>query len=192
LALTLHGATWVLWLLVVLSIASLAVMIERIWFYTTDKVDESDLAADMRRLLAKHQAGEENEQAERAAKEALLGAMEGAKAKQRMRLERNLAYLATLGSNAPFVGLFGTVLGIIKAFHDLAGNQGGGPSIVMAGISEALVATAIGLMVAIPAVVAFNYFSRRVKAKMTDVDWIAHLAMARVSSELATGSEGQA
>ncbi|HEY4394463.1 MAG TPA: MotA/TolQ/ExbB proton channel family protein, partial [Polyangia bacterium] len=75
--------------------------------------------------------------------------------------------------------LFGTVLGIIKAFHDLAAGQaagGLGASTVMSGISEALVATAIGILVAIPAVVAFNYFSRRVRVRMTDVDWLAHLA----------------
>ena len=86
---------------------------------------------------------------------------------------------------APFVGLFGTVLGIIKAFHDLAATQGtagAGASTVMAGISEALVATAIGLLVAIPAVVAFNYFSRRVRVRMAEVDWMAHLAAEDVQS----------
>jgi len=175
LAFTLHGATWVLWLLIALSVASLAVMIERAWFYARHRIDSSKLAAEMRGLLA--------EQQELVGKDALAGAMEGAKANERMRLERNLAYLATLGSNAPFVGLFGTVLGIIKAFHDLAANQAGDPSVVMSGISEALVATAVGLMVAIPAVVAFNFFSRRVTAKMADVDWKAHMAMCQVSSE---------
>ena len=111
----------------------------------------------------------------------VAAALEGAKARERLRLERNLAFLATLGSNAPFIGLFGTVLGIIKAFHDLAGSQAGGPSVVMAGISEALVATAVGLMVAIPAVVAFNYFSRRVRCSMAQVDWVAQLAIAEVT-----------
>ena len=75
----------------------------------------------------------------------------------RLDLERNLGILGTLGNNAPFIGLFGTVLGIIKAFADLSHNQGGGAAAVMSGISEALVATAVGLMVAIPAVIAFNY-----------------------------------
>ncbi len=111
--------------------------------------------------------------------------MEGAKAHERIRLERNLAFLATLGSNAPFIGLFGTVLGIIKAFHDLSASQAGGPSVVMGSISEALVATAVGLMVAIPAVVAFNVFSRRVKTKMVQVEWMAHLARAQLEAERA-------
>jgi biopolymer transport protein ExbB len=92
-------------------------------------------------------------------------------------------FLGTLGNNAPFIGLFGTVLGIIKAFHDLAGGQAGGPSVVMAGISEALVATAVGLIVAIPAVVAFNIFSRRVRVRMSQAEWMAHLAVAELKTE---------
>jgi hypothetical protein len=119
----------------------------------------------------------------------LAAAAAGAKARERLRLERNLAFLGTLGSNAPFVGLFGTVLGIIKAFHDLAGNQAGGPAVVMAGISEALVATAVGLMVAIPAVVAFNYFNRRVRTTMTQVEWMTELALAQLRAAGQPGSE---
>ncbi len=82
---------------------------------------------------------------------------------ERMKLERYLAVLGTLGNIAPFIGLFGTVVGIIKAFQDLALAGGGGPSVVARGIAEALVATAGGLLVAIPAVIIYNYFMRRVK-----------------------------
>jgi biopolymer transport protein ExbB len=81
---------------------------------------------------------------------------------ERSRLEQGLTVLATLGSNAPFIGLFGTVLGIIQAFGALGAHQTNA-SDIMVGISEALVATAIGLFVAIPAVVAFNVFSRRLR-----------------------------
>lgn len=81
---------------------------------------------------------------------------------RRAELERGLTLLATVGSNAPFIGLFGTVLGIIQAFGELS-LQHGGTGSVMAAISEALIATAIGLLVAIPAVVAFNAFQKRVK-----------------------------
>jgi len=87
-------------------------------------------------------------------------------ARERARYERFLSFLGTLGSNAPFVGLFGTVLGIIKAFNDLGAVAVRGSAIqqtVMAGISEALVATAVGLGVAIPAVVAYNAFTRWLK-----------------------------
>ncbi|PLX92205.1 MAG: flagellar motor protein MotA [Desulfuromonas sp.] len=74
--------------------------------------------------------------------------------------QKRLTVLATLGNNAPFIGLFGTVLGVIKAFHDLHLQQGSGIKVVMGGISEALVATAMGLLVAIPAVIAYNAFSK--------------------------------
>ena len=81
---------------------------------------------------------------------------------ERRVLERWMLLLGTLGNNAPFIGLFGTVLGVIKAFHDLA-QSGAGPEVVMAGLSEALVATAVGLLVALPCVFAFNLLSKRVK-----------------------------
>lgn len=87
--------------------------------------------------------------------------------RSKVALEKNLPFLATIGSNAVFVGLFGTVLGIIKAFHDLS-QSGSGAQAVMSGISEALVATAVGLMVAIPAVVAFNLFQKQVRKKLTE------------------------
>lgn len=81
---------------------------------------------------------------------------------ERPHLERYLNFLATVGSNAPFIGLLGTVFGIMEAFRALATSQGE-ITAVMVGISEALVATAIGLIVAIPAVVAYNFFQKRVK-----------------------------
>lgn len=81
----------------------------------------------------------------------------------KLSLEKRLGILATFGNNAPFIGLFGTVLGIIQAFHDLGRASEFGVRVVMAGISEALVATALGLFVAIPSVIAYNYFVRRVK-----------------------------
>lgn len=179
LTLALHGASWVLWLLIGLSIASLAVMLERLWYFATHRLDPGQLHADMCALLDAQPGTSRGVPGV----ETLVAAAEGAKAKERMRLERNLAFLATLGSNAPFIGLFGTVLGIIKAFHDLAGAQAGGPGVVMAGISEALVATAVGLVLAIPAVVAFNFFNRRVRTRMIEVDWMAQLAVARFERE---------
>jgi biopolymer transport protein ExbB len=176
LGLTLHGAAWVLWLLVALSVVSLAIMLERWWYFRTHRPAPAALANDVRTLLVEA-VGPEVLEHEPPAEE-LAAAVEGAKAHEKLRLERNLAFLATLGSNGPFIGLFGTVLGIIKAFHDLAGGAmaSGGATVVMAGISEALVATAVGLLVAIPAVVAFNYFSRRIKVRMAEVEWMAQLA----------------
>jgi len=89
---------------------------------------------------------------------------------ERMKLERFLSVLGTLGNIAPFIGLFGTVVGIIKAFRDLALAGGGGPSVVAKGIAEALVSTAAGLLVAIPAVIIYNYFMRRVKGIGVDME----------------------
>ena len=98
-------------------------------------------------------------------------------------MERNLAFLGTVGNNAPFVGLFGTVIGIIVAFNELSLNTQGGASTVMGGISEALVATAIGLLVAIPAVAAFNTFQRRIKVIVGDSNSVTHTILAGLKGE---------
>jgi biopolymer transport protein ExbB len=89
---------------------------------------------------------------------------------QQPKLEQSLAFLATVGSNAPYIGLFGTVLGIMKSFHDLANSTNAGQQTVMSGISAALIATAAGLLVAIPNIVAFNYFQKQVKAIIGSVE----------------------
>lgn len=81
----------------------------------------------------------------------------------KLTLEKRLGILATFGNNAPFIGLFGTVLGVINAFATLSKGSEFGVNAVMGGISEALVATAAGLFVAIPSVIAYNYFVRKIK-----------------------------
>jgi biopolymer transport protein ExbB/biopolymer transport protein TolQ len=93
----------------------------------------------------------------------LADALDGAVTAKRKELERGMNLLGTLGNNAPFVGLFGTVIGVIQAFNQLgAGQDKAAMTNVMAGIAEALVATGVGLFVAIPAVVAYNVFQKRV------------------------------
>ena len=136
LGVTLIGAEWVLYLLLLMSIISLALIAERVVFYRRAERDRPALRAA---LDSEGEAG------------------------LRVHLERNLTFLASVGSNAPFIGLFGTVLGIIKAFSDLAGDMSGGADVVMEGISEALVATAVGIFVAIPALAAYNGFQRKVE-----------------------------
>ncbi|MBI3288279.1 MAG: MotA/TolQ/ExbB proton channel family protein [Elusimicrobia bacterium] len=89
---------------------------------------------------------------------------------ERVKLERFLGVLGTLGNISPFIGLFGTVVGIIKAFRDLAASGTGGPTVVAKGIAEALVATAAGLLVAIPASILYNYFMRRLKVITVDME----------------------
>lgn len=93
-----------------------------------------------------------------------------------IQLKRGLGFLATVGSTAPFIGLFGTVVGIINAFRSIAATGSGGMSVVSGGIAEALVSTALGIFVAIPAVVAFNHFTGKIEN--------FHVEMNRASSQL--------
>ncbi len=193
------GAEWVMWVLVVLSLISVYVMVERLlYFGTATKADadvrrslfealgdrDLDKAAKLTRDTAGPGAriiGEMVAVASRG-KAALEAAMSSGRAEEKLRLDRNLSFLGTLGANAPFIGLFGTVLGIIQAFNELAKsgvNAGGQQSTaVMAGISEALVATAVGLLVAIPAVVAYNMFQRKVKRTLAHAESLATSAFA--------------
>ena len=197
LSFTLLGSEWVLWLLVALSVLSVAVMVERAFFLSPGrggKFDFDTIGKELLRFLregdvggARRALGEGRGPESQVAAagldqvgrgpDAVSEAMASTKSRLRLDLERNLGVLGTLGNNAPFIGLFGTVLGIIKAFADLARNQGGGAATVMSGISAALVATAVGLMVAIPAVVAFNYFQTRVRRTLGRVDAVAHLIL---------------
>jgi biopolymer transport protein ExbB len=175
LAITTLGADWVLWLLLGLSFVSVAVMIERAIFFGTRRLGTADgvarmlLGGDLAGAVAAV-AGREGMEAEvvRAAvehagrgPEAVEEVVAARVERTRLDYERRLVFLGTLGNNAPFIGLFGTVLGVIRAFADLAAHPGaGGAATVMAGISEALVATAVGLFVALPAVVMFNLYTR--------------------------------
>ena len=202
---TLLGSEWVLWLLIGLSLLSVTIMVERGLFLAARRADFEAIGKELLAFLTKgdpagaRKALDGNrapeslvaaaglEQYDRGA-EAMSEAMASAKSRLRLDLERNLGVLGTLGNNAPFIGLFGTVLGIIKAFADLSHNSGGGAAAVMAGISEALVSTAVGLMVAIPAVIAFNFFQAKVRKTLANIDAIAHLVLASFGD----GAEGQA
>ncbi len=113
-------------------------------------------------------------------------AMLGASALQKLKLEKRLTYLGTVGNNAPFIGLLGTVIGIVGAFDELGKQKGSAagavaqvaPEAVMTNISEALVATAVGLLVAIPAVAAFNWFQRIVRATLANTEALSHVLLA--------------
>ncbi len=194
---TLLGAEWVLWLLIGLSVLSIGIMVERLLYFQARRFDAAALIRDVRRALEDDDdtalTKRYRDRPAMAAQVALRGiaerhkgidavseAMNSEKTRARQEHEHYLIILGTLGNNAPFIGLFGTVLGIIKAFNDLSENTQGGAEVVMLGISEALVATAVGLMVAIPAVVAFNYFNRRVRAATSSTDVIAHSILAEM------------
>jgi biopolymer transport protein ExbB len=122
-----------------------------------------------------------------AVREVIAGTVE----RIRIEYELRLAFLGTLGNNAPFIGLFGTVLGVIRAFVDLARNPAaGGAGTVMAGISEALVATAVGLFVALPAVVAYNLFQRSLRRSTQRATALGHAAVAFLEAGPAAGRAG--
>ncbi len=202
LALTNLGAEWVLWLLLALSVGSIAVVIERAAFFFARRARDADDLA--RLLLAGDLAGAASAVAGRAGLEvevvraAAEHASKGPEAvrevvsatveRSRLEYERRLAFLGTLGNNAPFVGLFGTVLGIIRAFVDLSKNPGAaGAGTVMAGISEALVATAVGLFVALPAVVAYNSFQRALRRAAQRATALGHAAVASLEARSREG-----
>ena len=96
--------------------------------------------------------------------------MQIALSEQRLLFERNLGVLGTMGNTAPLIGLLGTVWGIMRAFHDLASTGSAGPSVVAAGIAEALFTTAAGLVVAVPAVMLYNHFTRRTNVLLTEAE----------------------
>ncbi|HVK72218.1 MAG TPA: MotA/TolQ/ExbB proton channel family protein [Kofleriaceae bacterium] len=191
------GAEWVMWVLIALSVASIAIMVDRaLWFrgrdVDTDAAREEvragfaggDLAPLIRTWKASPaiplQVAARGLEAAAGGAEAAAEAMHGERARWRRMADRNLIWLGTLGNNVPFVGLFGTVLGVIKAFEDLKQPGSAGEQAVMSGIAEALTATAIGLLVAIPAVVAFNYFGRRVKVLLGGADEMAHAVLSGI------------
>lgn len=186
----------VLFLLLVLSVLSIGMILER--FFALKKV-----AADSARVRSRIKMALQSNSVEdfediardpstlegRAASYALRHLKEGGgKAveelfnafalTERPDLERFLGFLATVGSNSVYIGLFGTVLGIMKAFQDLAQSPEAGQQTVMAGISIALVATATGLFVAIPAVLFYNYFSKQVKGIMQSLESVKELCLA--------------
>lgn len=194
---SLIGAEWVLWLLVALSILSIGIMVERFLFFKARAIDTKTLSKDIRAAFDDDDAetfhkryGHVEKMAVLVARrglderkkgiDAVSEAMNSEKTRVKKDHEQFLIVLGTLGNNAPFIGLLGTVIGIIKAFNDLAEDSQGGAEVVMSGISEALVATAVGLLVAIPAVIGFNYFNRRVRAETVMTDDIAHTILAEL------------
>jgi biopolymer transport protein ExbB/TolQ len=179
LKLALFGSQWVMWLLLGLSVLSISAMVERWLFFRSAEKDVDDLAEKTCALIERGDEGATRRFLEqrgtieslvlaRVARWASGGAdsfadaLDGEMTMKRKELERGMNLLGTLGNNAPFVGLLGTVIGVIQAFNQLgAGQDKAAMGNVMAGIAEALVATGVGLFVAIPAVVAFNVFQKK-------------------------------
>jgi biopolymer transport protein ExbB len=205
-------ASWVMWILLGLSVVDLIIIIERALFLRSIRDDVPKLAAELDALLRAGRVREalDRMKASRSAEAAVvvaglrhsdLGpasaekAMAGAQALQRVRLERGLAVLGTVGNNAPFLGLLGTVIGVIEAFEILgrpadvaaAAAQAASalaPQAIMSSIAEALVATAVGLFVAIPAVAAFNWYQRRIQTVGANTEALSNVLLAHLAAEV--------
>ncbi len=192
------GAEWILWVLVLLSFVSVGVFAERLIFYRKVAAQTEQI----RQLIIKGLADGDIDgvvnglasndsmqarvvayglrEAERGP-EAVLELCRGATGMEKLRYERGLTVLATVGSNAPFVGLFGTVMGVIMAFDQLRGlgdASADTSAAVMGAIAEALVATGVGLLVAIPAIVFYNVLKGRVKREVSSTSLLVETSVA--------------
>jgi biopolymer transport protein ExbB/TolQ len=199
------GSAWVLYLLMALSVVSISIMIERAVFFFLHR-DDTDALGD--RLIAAlrecdrrraEQLLDESPSIEASVVRSALDWLDGGPAaveealdaemrKKRRELERGMTFMGTLGNNAPFVGLLGTVIGVIQAFHILGeGQNKQAMGNVMSGISEALVATGVGLVVALPAVVAYNILGKKIAEIEANVGIIAKqlLALLKFDAKLA-------
>jgi biopolymer transport protein ExbB len=199
-------ASWVMWILLALSVVSIWLMVERALFF---RRIHDDIPALSRELDSMLRAGRYRDAIERMSRSpsaeaaavlaglraADLGPMSaekaiaGALALERARMERGLAFLGTLGNNAPFVGLLGTVIGIVEAFEVLGRPEALSavgtlaPAGIMGSIAEALVATAVGLFVAIPAVAAYNLFQRKVANVLARSEALTNVLLAHLNAE---------
>jgi len=156
-------AKGIVYLLALMSVASLATAVERLIALRGAREGFARLVPQWQSVLSAPIAAEERREAyDRTVRQSLLSTGDG--------LRRGLGILATVGSTAPFVGLVGTVAGIINAFEQLATAQGGGIGMVSSGIAEALVTTAFGIGVAIPAVWLFNYLTQRIASLLVELE----------------------
>ena len=202
------GAGWVLWLMVALSVACVAITLERALYFLLNRSPSAAFEAALGGFLTdgnrtaldaalREMKGLEARVIRAGLAVATDGRIEGAESAmagtlqfERARLERGILVVGTTASSVPFVGLFGTVLGIIKAFHDLAlttgAAAGDNAGAVMTGISEALVSTAMGLAVAIPAVVLYNLLQSQIKGICTRSESMGQLVLARLQAAQAS------
>ena len=194
------GAQWVMYVLIFCSVINLAIIIDRIIYFLkfrgdypyfiqqlTDRLNSKEPLEKIAAWCSGQSTLEATVAAvglekgfgsEKAAEQSMMATMIAA----RTRFERGIIILGTLGNNTPFIGLFGTIIGIMQAFHALSTSVNTGPEVVMSSIAEALVATAIGILVAVPAVIAYNFFNRAIKKKMANSDTTARIILSHIDS----------
>jgi len=200
------AATGILYLLLALSAIQLAILIERAIVFIRTRASRRRLAeltralhagkiAELAPSLATARSLEERVLAAGVARaaagpDAVDEIVRSQLADSKFAYEKRLAFLATLGNNAPFIGLLGTVLGIMHAFANLSAQSGQVSTEVMAGISEALVSTGVGLFVALPAVIAFNWFQRSLKGRVVAAESLSGALLAQLKTTAATTERG--
>lgn len=180
-----------MYVLLFCSVLSLAVIAERVLYYRRmSRVSREDFMSDIRKELEEHHPQKVLDQCRKAGtpfskvaeaglnlrgrpEKIIMKAMEREITFQTIRLERFTSILATIGSTALYIGLFGTVMGIIRAFNDISASGVSGVNMVLGGIPEALICTAAGLLVAIPAVVSYNFFIRQIDKFVADMELCA-------------------
>jgi biopolymer transport protein ExbB len=186
-----HLGGFTMYILILCSVISIAVIIERLWYFKRRfNIKREKLLEEIRKETGRNQIANainicRNMDAP-IAKVALVGlnlvghdekliynAMEREISIETVKLERFTSIVGTIGGTAVYIGLFGTVLGIVRAFNDVSKTASGGMDVVTAGISEALVCTAAGLLVAIPAVISYNYFVRKIDNFVLDMELTA-------------------
>ncbi len=199
-AFALTGGEWVIYLLLICSVIAVAVMIERGIVLSRErkelkKIKEIFYGSIETNVLEKWSgqiaglSGVSAQVLSAGVRSSAKGAdfaeqaMASVALQERRRLELRMIVLGTLGNNAIYIGLFGTVLGVIKAFRDLAEGGGAGPEIVMQGLSEALIATAVGLLVALPCVMTYNLFQKQIKDLLSETESMSRLLLARFKSK---------
>jgi biopolymer transport protein ExbB len=179
--------SWAIDLLLILSVFALAVIIDRIWAYRGLRINEQRLMERVKSALKRKKQDEAIYICESATNpladvlkvgienqgmpiEDVAELVDGSMLKTRTILEKRLSILSTISFIAPLLGLLGTVLGIIRAFRDLAVSGSGGPSVVMMGVAEALVTTVLGILIAIPASIAYNFFINHIRTFMVRIE----------------------
>ncbi len=205
--------SWAIDLLLILSVFALAVLIDRIWAYRGLRINENRLLERIRSALKRDKADEAMYVAESANNpladvikvgvknrnlpiEDVAELVDGEMLRTKTILEKRLSILSTISFIAPLLGLLGTVLGIIRAFRDLAVSGSGGPSVVMMGVAEALVTTVMGILIAIPASIGYNFFLNHVRTFMVRTEVAAKELLAFMDTiakrkRAASGGGGQ-
>lgn len=194
------GAEWVMWLMIILGFIMIVIAIERLMLFMKSQVDVASLGRELAEHLSEGQIQQAKVNFEKGssmehrviadglaqfhkgpifAEQIMMSTL----TREKQRFNRFLSYFGTLGNNTPFIGLFGTVIGIILAFKELGLNPKGGLEVIGPLIAEALVATAVGLFVAIPAVVIYNWFKSMLKERVGNTEFLMRIVLAYLNDE---------